>query len=94
MPEARQRLHQHFSGHVQGVGFRYQVRQLSLEFEVTGWVKNLPDGRVEMIAEGSRDELEAFQAAIPDAGLRRFIRETQADWSEGTGEFRSFVITR
>ena len=94
MPEPRQRLHQYFSGHVQGVGFRYQVRQLSLEFEVTGWVKNLRDGRVEMIAEGGRAELEAFQAAIPDAGLRRFIRETHADWSEGTGEFRSFEITR
>jgi len=54
----------------------------------------LPDGRVELLAEGARDELEAFQAAIPDAGLRRFIRDTHAHWSEATGEFRSFEITR
>ena len=88
------RLHVFYSGHVQGVGFRYSVKQLSLEFDVTGWVKNLPDGRVELVAEGERNELETFQAAIPDAGLRRFIRETQSHWSEGTGEFRGFEISR
>ena len=88
------RLHVYFSGRVQGVGFRYTVRMLSLEFDVTGWVKNLQDGRVEMLAEGERSELEAFQAAIPDAGLRRFIRDNQAHWSEGTGEFREFEIAR
>ena len=88
------RLHVYYSGHVQGVGFRYSVKQLSLEFDVTGWVKNLPDGRVEMVIEGERDELETFQVAIPDAGLRRFIRETQSHWSEGTGEFRGFEISR
>ena len=88
------RLHVYFSGHVQGVGFRYSVKQLSLEFDVTGWVKNLPDGRVELMAEGERNELETFQAAIPNAGLRRFIRDTQSHWSEGTGEFRGFEIAR
>ena len=88
------RLHVYYSGYVQGVGFRYSVKQLSLEFDVTGWVKNLPDGRVEMVIEGERDELETFQVAILDAGLRRFIRETQSHWSEGTGEFRGFEITR
>ena len=88
------RLHVYFSGHVQGVGFRYSVKQLSLEFDVTGWVKNLPDGRVELMAEGERNELETFQAAIPDAGLRRFIRDTQSHWSEGTGEFPGFEIAR
>ena len=88
------RLHVYYSGHVQGVGFRYSVKQLSLEFDVTGWVKNLPDGRVELVVEGERDELETFQVAIPDAGLRRFIRDTQSHWSEGTGEFRGFEITR
>ena len=51
------RLHVYFSGHVQGVGFRYSVKQLSLEFDVTGWVKNLPDGRVELVTEGERNEL-------------------------------------
>ena len=88
------RLHVYFSGHVQGVRFRYSVKQLSLEFDVTGWVKNLPDGRVELVAEGERNELETFQAAIPDAGLRRFIRDTKSHWSGSTGEFRGFEIVR
>ena len=86
------RLQVYFSGHVQGVGFHYTVQRLALGFDVTGWVKNLSDGRVEMLVEGERGELEAFQAAIPNAGLRRFIRETQSDWSNGTGEFRGFEI--
>jgi len=86
------RLQVHFSGHVQGVGFRYTVQRLALGFDVTGSVKNLSDGRVEMLIEGERGELEAFQAAIPNAGLRRFIRDTQSDWSDGTGEFRGFEI--
>jgi len=91
MPDRLQVL---FSGHVQGIGFRYTVKQTALGFEVTGWVKNLADGRVELLVEGERKELEAFQAAIPEAGLRRFIRETQAEWSNGTGEFCGFEIAR
>ena len=90
----RARLQVLFSGRVQGVGFRYTVKQTALGYEVTGWVKNLADGRVELLVEGERRELEAFQAAIPEAGLRRFIRETQSDWSDGTGEFRGFEIAR
>ena len=90
----RARLQVLFSGRVQGIGFRYTVKQTALGYEVTGWVKNLSDGRVEMLSEGERSELEAFQAAIPEAGLRRFIRDTQAHWSEGTGEFRVFEIAR
>ena len=91
MPDRLQVL---FSGHVQGIGFRYTVKQTALGFEVTGWVKNLADGRVELLVEGERKELEAFQAAIPEAGLRRFIREPQAEWSNGTGEFHGFEIAR
>jgi len=88
------RLQVLFSGRVQGIGFRYTVKQMALGYEVTGWVKNLADGRVELLAEGARDELEAFQVAIPEAGLRRFIRETQSEWSDGTGEFQGFKIAR
>ena len=88
------RLQVLFSGRVQGIGFRYTVKQTALGYEVTGWVKNLADGRVELLVEGERGELEAFQEAIPEAGLRRFIRETQLEWSNGTGEFRGFEIAR
>ncbi|MBL69811.1 MAG: acylphosphatase [Verrucomicrobiales bacterium] len=88
----RERLHVYYEGRVQGVGFRWTVREVATGFDVTGWVRNLSDGRVELVAEGAREELEAFQAAIPDAGLRRFIRLELPSWSKGTGEFRGFAI--
>ena len=87
------RLHVFYQGRVQGVGFRWAVREVAAGFDVTGWVKNLSDGRVELVAEGDRPELEAFQDAVPKAGLRGFIRLATEDWRKGTGEFRGFEIT-
>ena len=62
-----------YSGRVQGVGFRITVCRVATGYEVTGTVSNLPDGRVELIAEGTREELEAFGQGILDAGLRRGV---------------------
>lgn len=90
----RRRLHVYYSGRVQGVGFRYTVKSVALGYEVTGVVRNLPDGRVEVNAEGQPGELEAFRQAIREAGLARFIRDEQVFWSEATGEFRGFEIGR
>jgi len=61
--------------------------------DVTGWVRNLSDGRVELVAEGEHPELEAFQDAVPKAGLRWLVRSATEDWGKGTGEFRGFEIT-
>ena len=47
----------HFSGHVQGVGFRYTVADVAEDFDVRGYVRNLPDGRVELVAEGDEAEI-------------------------------------
>jgi acylphosphatase len=83
-----------YSGHVQGVGFRYSAKSTAAGFEVTGTVRNLPDGRVELIAEGPREELDAFRAAIRDSGMDHFIRQEEVSWSEATGSFRGFEIAR
>ncbi len=83
-----------YSGHVQGVGFRYAVKQVAAGFEVVGTVRNLPDGRVELVAEGMREELDAFRKAIPEAGLERFIRNEDVSWGEAAGAFRGFEIVR
>lgn len=83
-----------YSGHVQGVGFRYTVKTVATGFEVTGTVRNLPDGRVELIAEGERAELEGFRRAIREEGLESLIRNEDVGWSEATGEFRGFEIVR
>jgi acylphosphatase len=62
MPRDRRRVF--FSGQVQGVGFRFTCRSLARDFEVAGFVRNLPDGRVELVAEGERAELDAFLTSI------------------------------
>ena len=83
-----------FSGRVQGVGFRYTTKTVATGFEITGLVKNLPDGRVELVAEGAQVELEAFLAALHDAGLAGFIRDEQVIWADAKNEFRGFEIVR
>ena len=63
-------------------------------FEVAGTVRNLPDGRVELVMEGDRAELEAFQQAIRDSEVGYFIRQEEARWTEAKNEFRGFEIVR
>ena len=63
-----------YEGHVQGVGFRYSVKQIAKGFDVIGWVRNLPDGRVELQASGEPAELSAFLEAIAQSGLRAHIK--------------------
>lgn len=87
-----QRLTVFYSGRVQGVGFRATVRQLACGYEVTGTVRNLPDGRVEMVAEGRRDELEAFVTGIDESELSGFIAKKQEIWQAAQGTFRGFTI--
>ena len=81
-----------YSGRVQGVGFRYSVRKVANEFEVTGSVRNLADGRVELLAEGSKDELDAFREGIRESGLEHFIQQEEVSWSEAKNDFRGFEI--
>ena len=83
-----------YSGRVQGVGFRYTVKKLATGFDVSGTIRNLADGRVELIAEGFRPELEAFRAAILDAGLAGFVRDEQVIWAGARNELRGFEIIR
>ena len=83
-----------YSGSVQGVGFRYTVKTAASGFDVTGAIRNLPDGRVELVAEGNRDELDAFRDAIRQSGLEHFIKTEDVSWSEAKNEFRGFEIAR
>jgi len=88
-----ERLTVHFSGRVQGVGFRATVRHLACGYDVTGTVRNLIDGRVELIAEGARDELKAFLTGIAESELSGFIAKQQETWSPAQGKFKGFAIT-
>lgn len=91
---SRKRLHVLYSGRVQGVGFRYTAKTVATGFEVTGIVRNLADGRVELIAEGLKDELEGFQQAIRESGLGSLIAREDVTLEDAKNEFRGFEITR
>jgi len=90
----RNRMSVYYSGRVQGVGFRYTVKNVAMGFEVNGTVRNLTDGRVELVVEGSKSELEAFRAAIRESGVTANIRHEDVIWSDARGEFRGFEIVR
>lgn len=80
-----------FTGHVQGVGFRYATRQVAKEFEVTGFVCNLADGRVQIEAEGARAEIEAFVAAVEEK-MHGYIRKVERSGGKRPAQFTGFVI--
>ena len=83
-----------YSGRVQGVGFRHTARTVAAGFEINGFVRNLPDGRVELLVEGGDGELEAFRAAIRNAILAGFIRDESVEWGDAQNEFHGFEIVR
>jgi len=80
-----------FSGMVQGVGFRFTSERVARRFAVDGFVRNLADGRVEVVAEGQPSEVGQFVAALEEA-MGGYIRERRCVESPGTGELRGFSI--
>ena len=82
-----------YEGRVQGVGFRYSVRQVAMGFDVAGSVRNLPDGRVELLVAGEPEEVEAFLQAVRDSAMASFIlNETIHEIPPPTG-LRGFEIS-
>lgn len=84
-------LHVYFSGRVQGIGFRYTTKQISNRFTVSGWVRNLPDGRVELLAEGDEAELKNFLAAVRER-MDRYIKQAEVEWAQPSGLYTLFEI--
>lgn len=85
------RAHVFFSGTVQGVGFRYTCRDYAVNLGLKGWVKNLPDGRVELVVEGPKDDVKATIKRI-ETHFDGFIRDTNVDYSNADGQFENFKI--
>lgn len=88
----RKRVHVFFSGTVQGVGFRYTARDAASARRLTGWVRNLRDGRVEAVCEGEESDIISFLADLKQGSMRDNISEMITSWSEATGEFVGFEI--
>ena len=80
-----------FSGHVQGVGFRYAVLQVAKEFDVAGVVSNLADGRVQLEAEGAAADVTAFIAAVEEK-MHGYIRKTERTVRQRGPQFTGFTI--
>jgi acylphosphatase len=92
VPQTHQRMTVHYSGHVQGVGFRYTTRSIAHRHAVVGYVRNLPDGRVELVAEGQPRELKQFLGEVRDY-FQNQIRDEKTDVQPAAaGEFLGFDI--
>ncbi len=76
------------------MGFRYTVKSLVPGYDVLGIIRNLPDGRVELIVEGKQEELDAFLKAIRDSGLRRNIRDEEIVFGNAQDNFKGFEIVK
>lgn len=87
------RCHCFFKGRVQGVGFRYTTRNLAISYDVTGFVRNLPDGRVELLAEGPEHEVSGFFSAVNER-MKQNIREVEHMDEPASGDFGQFIIGR
>jgi acylphosphatase len=80
-----------FTGHVQGVGFRYTTQQLARGFDLTGYVRNLPDGNVELVVEGEAPEIDRFLEALTEK-MNSFIRNRRDTDSPAQREFEDFSV--
>jgi acylphosphatase len=81
----------YYTGVVQGVGFRYTARRIAARFRVTGYVRNLPDGRVVLIVEGPPEEVDRFLESVR-AVMGRYIYDVEATVRPATGQFRDFGV--
>jgi len=87
------RAHIYVSGRVQGIYYRKNARRSALSFGLTGWVRNLPDRRVEAVAEGERSRVEDFLGWCREGPSMAIVRGLEVAWEAATGEFSTFRIS-
>ena len=80
-----------FAGNVQGVGFRYTVTRVAVDYHVTGYVQNMYDGRVEVVVEGLPNEIQRFQRAI-ESQMSGYVDDVEVTEHPATGEFKQFWV--
>jgi acylphosphatase len=87
----RQRRHVIYSGNVQGVGFRYAALRAAEGYDVTGFVRNLPDGDVELLVEGTADQVQVLLDDVAGQ-MAAYITRADETTSPATGEFQGFTV--
>ena len=88
----KKRLHIYYSGMVQGVGFRFSAERIANNLGLTGWVKNLPDERVEVLCEGEETGLVSFIDKMKDGSMKGYIRSENVKWEASRDEFKDFAV--
>ena len=86
-----QRVQVIYSGDVHGVGFRFTAKRIASVIGVTGFVENLPNGNVLIVAEGMQNQLESFIADLKKR-MSDYISDSCVEWQTATGEFETFEI--
>lgn len=94
MSEDLLRINAFVSGRVQGVGFRYFVLKAAQPLAVHGWVRNLADGRVELMAEGSKADLDSLLSELEKGPSVSEVEDVEVVWGEARQEFTGFGIHR
>ena len=89
---ARRRVLARISGRVQGVGFRFFARETANEFGITGYVRNLPDGSLEVVAEGEEDVLKEFLEMLRDGPRSARVTDIQVSWGPPSDEYDRFSV--
>jgi acylphosphatase len=84
------RAHLYISGIVQGVFFRSHTQEVARGLELTGWVRNLRDGRVEVAGEGPKDKIEQLIQWCHEGPPEASVNNVEIQWYDATGEFRNF----
>ncbi|MCM8824513.1 MAG: acylphosphatase [Candidatus Omnitrophica bacterium] len=91
LEQKQERLHIFFSGSVQGVGFRYTTRYLANKYNLKGWVKNLFDGRVELLVQGEREEINLFLEDLRNE-FKGYIINEEREWLVPLDDLTDFNI--
>ncbi len=90
--EPTTRLHAYVRGRVQGVNFRASTSREARRLGLTGWVRNRPDGSVEVTAEGSRASLDALVTFLQRGPSSAIVEDLHVDWEKASGEYATFSI--
>ncbi len=91
MSESQQRFHAIVHGHVQGVSFRYYTIATARTLDLTGWVRNLPNGTVEAIAEGPKVQLDSLLVFLRRGSPEARVTKVDVEWLPASGEFEAFT---
>jgi acylphosphatase len=86
------RLHAYVQGRVQGVGFRYYVRQAAEDNNLNGWVRNLRDGRVEVVAEGTHEDLNQLLMRLRKGPISADVNDVDYEFTDAKGDFKQFRV--